>query len=82
MYTPSMQEASNVRRNFTLRDINVLKIVLCRYWPSSRHTMSHSSILYDSIPMHSGLYPQLSVADDCNSYRRDSEQVFHTKVNL
>ena len=24
------QEASNVRRSFTLRDINVLKIVLCR----------------------------------------------------
>ena len=28
----------------------------------------------------SGLYPQLAVADDCNSYRRDSDQVFHTRV--
>ena len=28
----------------------------------------------------SGLYPQLALPDDCNSYRRDSEQVFHTKV--
>lgn len=45
-----------MRQAFTLRDTNVLKIVLC-----------------------SGLYPQLAMADDCNSYRRDSEQVFHTK---
>lgn len=31
-----LQEASNLRRSFTLRDINVLKIVLCRYsWPHS-----------------------------------------------
>jgi len=28
----------------------------------------------------SGLYPQLAIADDCNSYRRDSSQVYHTKV--
>ena len=31
-------------------------------------------------PHSSGLYPQLALPDDCNSYRRDSEQVFHTKV--
>ena len=31
--------------------------------------------------MCSGLYPQVAIADDCNSYRRDSEQVFHTKVS-
>ncbi|XP_064390174.1 probable ATP-dependent RNA helicase DHX34 isoform X2 [Halichondria panicea] len=52
-----LQEASNVRRNFTLKDINLLKIVLC-----------------------SGLYPQLAIADDCNSNRKDSEQVYHTKM--
>ena len=28
----------------------------------------------------SGLYPQLAISDDCNSYRKDSDQVFHTKV--
>ena len=28
----------------------------------------------------SGLYPQLALADDSNSWKRDSEQVFHTKV--
>ena len=28
----------------------------------------------------SGLYPQLAVADENNSWKRDSEQVFHTKV--
>ncbi|XP_071481519.1 probable ATP-dependent RNA helicase DHX34, partial [Diadema antillarum] len=28
----------------------------------------------------SGLYPQLAIADDCNSYRRESDQVFHTKA--
>ncbi len=26
------------------------------------------------------LYPQLAIADDCNSYKRDSSQVYHTKV--
>ena len=29
----------------------------------------------------SGLYPQLAVPDDCNSYHRESDQVYHTKVN-
>ena len=28
----------------------------------------------------SGLYPQVAVADDCNSYKSASEQAFHTKV--
>ncbi|XP_038065791.1 probable ATP-dependent RNA helicase DHX34 isoform X2 [Patiria miniata] len=28
----------------------------------------------------SGLYPQLAIADDCNSYRRECDQVFHTKA--
>ncbi|XP_063963631.1 probable ATP-dependent RNA helicase DHX34 isoform X2 [Lytechinus pictus] len=28
----------------------------------------------------SGLYPQLAIADDCNSYRKESDQVFHTKA--
>ena len=27
-----------------------------------------------------GLYPQVAVADDCNSYKSASEQAFHTKV--
>ncbi|XP_041367761.1 probable ATP-dependent RNA helicase DHX34 [Gigantopelta aegis] len=27
----------------------------------------------------SGLYPQVAIADDCNSYKPDSEQAFHTK---
>jgi hypothetical protein len=40
-------------------------------------------ILYDTLFKTiacSGLYPQLALADDCNSYRRDSDQVFHTRV--
>lgn len=28
----------------------------------------------------SGLYPQLAIADDCNTWRKDSEQVFHTQA--
>ncbi|XP_033109817.1 probable ATP-dependent RNA helicase DHX34 [Anneissia japonica] len=52
-----LQEAANVTRSFTLRDINLLKVILC-----------------------SGLYPQLAIADDCNSYRKDTDQVFHTKA--
>ncbi|XP_065910600.1 probable ATP-dependent RNA helicase DHX34 isoform X2 [Dysidea avara] len=28
----------------------------------------------------SGLYPQLAIPDECNSWRRDSEQVYHTKT--
>ncbi|BFY97868.1 hypothetical protein BsWGS_00907 [Bradybaena similaris] len=51
-----LQETSNQSRNFTLRDINLIKIILC-----------------------SGLYPQVAIADDCNTYKRDSEQAFHTK---
>ncbi|XP_077992529.1 putative ATP-dependent RNA helicase DHX34 [Glandiceps talaboti] len=51
-----LQEMSDVSRGFTLREINLLKVILC-----------------------SGLYPQLAIADDCNSYRKDSDQVFHTK---
>lgn len=51
-----MQETSNRSRHFTLRDINLLKIILC-----------------------SGLYPQVAIADDCNSYKSNSEQAFHTK---
>ncbi|CAI7996256.1 Probable ATP-dependent RNA helicase DHX34 [Geodia barretti] len=51
-----LQEASALRQSFSLRDLNVLKLVVC-----------------------SGLYPQLAISDDCNSYRKDSDQVFHTK---
>ncbi|XP_078668798.1 putative ATP-dependent RNA helicase DHX34 [Branchiostoma floridae x Branchiostoma belcheri] len=51
-----LQETSNQTRSFTLRDVLLLKVVLC-----------------------SGLYPLVAIADDCNTYRRDSEQVFHTK---
>lgn len=28
----------------------------------------------------SGLYPQVAIADDFNTYKRDSDQFFHTKV--
>ncbi|XP_052792364.1 probable ATP-dependent RNA helicase DHX34 [Mya arenaria] len=51
-----LQETSNESRRFTLRDVNLLKIILC-----------------------SGLYPQVSVADDCNTLKSSSEQAFHTK---
>ncbi|XP_045216497.2 probable ATP-dependent RNA helicase DHX34 [Mercenaria mercenaria] len=51
-----LQETSNESRSFTLRDINLLKIILC-----------------------SGLYPQAAIADDCNTFKANSEQAFHTK---
>ncbi|KAH3837771.1 probable ATP-dependent RNA helicase DHX34 [Dreissena polymorpha] len=51
-----LQETSNESRHFTLRDINLLKIILC-----------------------SGLYPQAAIADDCNNFKANSEQAFHTK---
>ena len=54
-----MQERSNRSRSFTLRDINMLKVILC-----------------------SGLFPQVGLADDCNSFKGDSEQAFHTKVGF
>ncbi|CAH1796146.1 unnamed protein product [Owenia fusiformis] len=52
----AMQETSNESRNFTLREINMLKIILC-----------------------SGLYPQVAIADEHNTSKIDSEQMFHTK---
>ena len=30
----------------------------------------------------SGLYPQIAIADEHNSFKNDSEQAFHTKVHL
>ncbi|XP_071098755.1 probable ATP-dependent RNA helicase DHX34 [Haliotis cracherodii] len=51
-----LQETANKTRCFKLRDVNLLKVILC-----------------------SGLYPQVALADDCNSYKGDSEQAFHTK---
>ncbi|XP_063433122.1 probable ATP-dependent RNA helicase DHX34 isoform X3 [Mytilus trossulus] len=51
-----LQTISNQSRSFTLKDINLLKIILC-----------------------SGLYPQVAINDDTNSYKSDSEQSFHTK---
>ena len=51
-----LQAGSAARRSFTLREINLLKIILC-----------------------SGLYPNLAVADEGNSGKRDSEQLFHSQ---
>ncbi|XP_074651789.1 putative ATP-dependent RNA helicase DHX34 [Tubulanus polymorphus] len=51
-----MQDTSFNSMNFTLRDINLLKIILC-----------------------SGLYPQWAIADETNSYKKDSDQAFHTR---
>ncbi|KAK6188313.1 hypothetical protein SNE40_004514 [Patella caerulea] len=51
-----LQETANKSRHFTLRDINLLKIILC-----------------------SGLYPQVAIADDCNTYKMDTDQAYHTK---
>ena len=28
----------------------------------------------------SGLYPQIAVPDEFNSFKKDSDQIFHTKV--
>ncbi|PIK34094.1 putative ATP-dependent RNA helicase DHX34 [Apostichopus japonicus] len=52
-----LQAAAQLNKRFSLRELNVLKVILC-----------------------SGLYPQLAIADDCNSYRKDSDQVYHTKA--
>jgi hypothetical protein len=27
-----------------------------------------------------GLYPQIAIADEFNNYKRDSDQIFHSKV--
>ena len=29
----------------------------------------------------SGLYPNVAIADDCNSFKGNSEQAYHTKVS-
>ncbi|XP_019852260.1 PREDICTED: probable ATP-dependent RNA helicase DHX34 [Amphimedon queenslandica] len=51
-----LQDGSSERRSYSLRDINLLKIVIC-----------------------SGLYPQVAIGDDCNTFKKGSEQIFHTK---
>ena len=51
-----LQEKSNKNRHFSMRDINLLKVILC-----------------------SGLFPQIAIADEQNSYKSDTEQAFHTK---
>lgn len=30
----------------------------------------------------SGLYPQVAISDECNTFKPNSEQVFHTKVRI
>ncbi|XP_033630988.1 probable ATP-dependent RNA helicase DHX34 isoform X1 [Asterias rubens] len=52
-----LQTTASLNRSFTLRQLNLLKVILC-----------------------SGLYPQLAIAEDCNTYRRECDQVFHTKA--
>lgn len=52
-----LQEKADSRRCLTLKDITLLKIILC-----------------------SGLYPQVAIADEHNSFKAESEQVFHTKA--
>lgn len=29
-----------------------------------------------------GLYPQISIADEFNNYKRDSDQIYHSKVSF
>ena len=41
--------------------------------------------LFFSLPLYgvtsfSGLYPQVAIGDECNSFKKGSEQIFHTKV--
>ena len=52
----SLHQQQNDSRRMTLRDITLLKVILC-----------------------SGLYPQVAIADEHNSFKRDSDQVFHTR---
>lgn len=52
-----VKELSRTGRDFTYRDLLILKIILC-----------------------SGLYPQFAIADEHNSYKPGSDQLFHTKV--
>ncbi|XP_064608809.1 probable ATP-dependent RNA helicase DHX34 [Liolophura sinensis] len=44
----------------------------------SRH-FTRRDINLLKIILSSGLYPQVAIADDCNSFKSDSEQAFHTK---
>ncbi|KAL4227796.1 negative regulation of nuclear-transcribed mRNA catabolic process [Mactra antiquata] len=44
----------------------------------SRHFTLHDVNLLKII-LSSGLYPQVSIADDCNTFKSTSEQAFHTK---
>jgi len=52
----SLHQQQNDSRKITLRDMTLLKVILC-----------------------SGLYPQVAIADEHNSFKRDSDQVFHTR---
>ena len=55
--------------------------VLCVQETSSGTMNVRESTLLKVI-LCSGLYPQVAIPDEHNSYKSGSEQIFHTKVRL
>lgn len=81
-----LQATSCVNQNLTLRDIDLLKIILCRLENKKKTELK---FCFDGMGevvclccLYSGLYPQLAITDDCNTWRKDSEQIFHTQVSV
>ncbi|PVD20242.1 hypothetical protein C0Q70_20738 [Pomacea canaliculata] len=66
-------------------DIRDLEFRLSHNLNQLQETANHSRsfTLQDinllKIILSSGIYPQIAIADDCNSFKGDSDQAFHTK---
>jgi hypothetical protein len=74
-------------RELSLHDINLLKVILASGMRAISSTRSACvlQMVYIFISLFSflfvapGLYPNIAVADELNSVRRDSDQLFHTR---
>jgi len=45
---------------------------------SRMHSQKDNQLL--KLIICSGLYPQIAIPDEFNSFKKDSDQIFHTKV--
>ena len=48
---------------------------------SSSRTLTYRDFSLLKVILCSGLYPQVAIADEHNGFKKDSEQVFHTRVS-
>ncbi|GAB1602318.1 probable ATP-dependent RNA helicase DHX34 [Argonauta hians] len=81
----TMQQSSDEEEASALQDIKDLEFHVTQDLNKlqKRSHQSQSLEIWQinllKIILTSGLYPKIAIADDCNSYKSESEQVFHTK---